>query len=88
MVPANVTEKPQQFPIERRVLLAVSAYQRRGYRRKNGESERENPQGTLFFAPVGAALFGLMYGKEYPRTVEFGIAGRTSRKIDRSPEIT
>jgi hypothetical protein len=30
----------QQFPVEGGILLAVLAYQRRGYRRKNGESER------------------------------------------------
>jgi hypothetical protein len=33
-----------------------------------------NLKGDLVFAPVGAALYRLMYGKEYPRTVEFGIA--------------
>jgi hypothetical protein len=58
----------QQFPVERRVLLAVSAHQRRGYRCKNGECERGESPGDLVFAPAGAVLFvlfGLMYGKEY-----------------------
>jgi hypothetical protein len=39
------------------------------------------------FAPAGAALFGLMYGKEYPRTVEFGIAGPAPGTVDIAGEL-